>query len=153
MTEKTEPTALEAARDAVTNDPRLAALVAPAPGSWGAEALAVLTSEVERAERETTRAPAPHGSHTMLRLDDLAESPLNPRKTFGAMASLVDSVKRVGLVQSLLVRRRHLGDVATNGATHEIVCGHRRARAAREAGSRCRARCANSTTRRRSKRC
>lgn len=134
MTEKTEPTALEAARDAVTNDPRLAALVAPAPGSWGAEALAVLTSEVERAERETTRAPAPHGSHTMLRLDDLAESPLNPRKTFGAMASLVDSVKRVGLVQSLLVRRRHLGDVATNGATHEIVCGHRRARAAREAG-------------------
>ena len=86
--------------------------------------------------KEVSRPPAATEGTMVssVNLDELRESPLNPRKTFGAMASLVDSVKRIGLIQPLIVRLIDPRTRAAGGGMFEIVCGHRRFRAAREAG-------------------
>ncbi len=65
-------------------------------------------------------------------LDQLVESRLNPRKDFDEekLAELTASVREHGVLQPILVRP-HAGK---NGATHEIVAGHRRFRAAKAAG-------------------
>lgn len=105
---------------------------APGPTSGG-DALAFLNAPDVTAE--VSRPPAAtEGVLTSLPLDVLRESPLNPRKTFGAMTSLIDSVKRIGLVQPLIVRTLDARTAAAGGGSFEIVCGHRRFRAAREAG-------------------
>jgi ParB/RepB/Spo0J family partition protein len=59
-------------------------------------------------------------------LKQLHESPFNVRKTAGPLDELVKSVKRHGILQSILARP--VGDHL------EIVVGHRRFRAARQAG-------------------
>lgn len=77
----------------------------------------------------------------LLRLDALHESPFNPRKLFdeAALQELATDIKSVGRVlQPLLVRPRippalRRGDAEAT-AGHEIVFGHRRARAAALAG-------------------
>ncbi len=57
-----------------------------------------------------------------VRIEDVDESALNPRTNFGDLTELVDSVKRRGVLEPLVVRQR--------GARYEIVCGARRYRAA-----------------------
>lgn len=77
---------------------------------------------------------------TEIRIDDLHESPFNPRKLFneGALQELAADIKAVGRVlQPLLVRPivPPLFDGDPDGITgHEIVFGHRRYRAAQLAG-------------------
>lgn len=56
----------------------------------------------------------------------LHESPFNPRRTAGPLGELVASVKRHGILQPLIARM--VGDEL------ELVIGHRRLRAAKEAG-------------------
>ena len=58
----------------------------------------------------------------------LDENPANPRKTFddGKLAELAESIKSVGLLQPIVVRPTR--------KRYEIVCGHRRVRAAKLAG-------------------
>lgn len=63
-----------------------------------------------------------------LAVADLHESPTNPRKTFAGLDGLAESMKRSGVMQSLLVR--DLG----GPAGYEVVAGARRLRAARLAG-------------------
>jgi len=65
-----------------------------------------------------------------LELDQLHESPWNPRKTFdpAALQELADSLATVGVLSPLLVR--------PNAAGYEIAAGHRRYRAAKLAGLR-----------------
>jgi ParB/RepB/Spo0J family partition protein len=67
-----------------------------------------------------------------LELAKLKESPFNPRQFFDAdaLADLQDSIATQGILQPLVVRPLPPG--ADMFATHEIVCGHRRARAATE---------------------
>ena len=74
-----------------------------------------------------TAAPA-ETSVRMIELIHLAESPNNPRKSYGDMEELTRSVKAKGILQPLLVRR------ATGDQPFEIVFGHRRFRAAGKAG-------------------
>ena len=123
------------AMDAADNA-ALAALDLPpaAPGpTSGGDALAFLNGPDVTAE--VSRPPAAtEGVLTSVPLNVLRESPLNPRKTFGAMATLTDSIKRIGLVQPLIVRTLDPRTSAAGGGSFEIVCGHRRYRAAREAG-------------------
>ena len=77
---------------------------------------------------------------TEIHIDDLHESPFNPRKLFneGALQELAADIKAVGRVlQPLLVRPivPPLFDGDPDGtAGHEIVFGHRRYRAAQLAG-------------------
>lgn len=54
------------------------------------------------------------------------ESPSNPRKLFGDLSELTASIKESGVLQPVLVR--------LVGERYELVYGHRRLRAAKEAG-------------------
>lgn len=65
-------------------------------------------------------------------LEAIRESPTQPRKTYGPMEDLVDSVRRLGVLQPILVRPCEA--TPTSPAVFEVVFGHRRLRAAREAG-------------------
>lgn len=77
-------------------------------------------SKVERGEHLA-------GEQThVVRLDRLRESPTNPRKHFGQLGELVQSIKARGILQPLVARP--VGDEL------ELVFGHRRLRASREAG-------------------
>lgn len=70
-------------------------------------------------------------------VDRLHESPLNVRKTFDgkAMAELVQSVKDHGrILHPILVRPMVVAGSARAEGSYEIVCGHRRVRAAKAAG-------------------
>ncbi len=64
-----------------------------------------------------------------LPIDSVRPNPLQPRKQFDeeALASLVDSIKAVGILQPVLVRRMPSGD-------YELIAGERRFRAAHRAG-------------------
>ncbi len=61
-------------------------------------------------------------------LTHLRESPSNPRQTFGRIDELAANLKQMGVLQPLIVRSIDVAD------QFEIVCGHRRARAAKKAG-------------------
>lgn len=61
-------------------------------------------------------------------LKQLRESPTNPRKDFGDLAGLRDSIAAQGVLQPVLVR-----PWPGKEGEFEIVCGARRTRAAREA--------------------
>ncbi|MDZ4779645.1 MAG: ParB/RepB/Spo0J family partition protein [Planctomycetia bacterium] len=60
-------------------------------------------------------------------IDRLSEDPKNERRTFRNMEGLIASIKSVGLVEPITV-------IPTEGETYRIVTGHRRFRAAKEAG-------------------
>jgi ParB family chromosome partitioning protein len=64
-----------------------------------------------------------------LPIDRVRPNPLQPRKHFDeeALASLVDSIKAVGILQPVLVRLMPTGD-------YELIAGERRFRAAHRAG-------------------
>lgn len=64
----------------------------------------------------------------------ICESPTQPRKTYGPMEDLVDSVLRLGVLQPILVRPLRAPVEPTGKVAFEVVFGHRRLRAAREAG-------------------
>jgi ParB/RepB/Spo0J family partition protein len=66
-----------------------------------------------------------------IKLDAIAESPTNPRRTFGkqSLAELAESMRLDGVLQPILVRPTPDGAKA-----YEVVFGHRRLRAARQAG-------------------
>lgn len=67
-------------------------------------------------------------------LDDIRPCPTNPRREIepAALAELVASVKEHGILQPVLVRPT--GRASSIAAAYELVCGHRRFAAAREAG-------------------
>ena len=66
--------------------------------------------------------------------DDIVANPRQPRQVFDseAMAELVHSVREVGLLQPIVVRRRH--DAPKGTAHYELIAGERRWRACAEAG-------------------
>ena len=72
---------------------------------------------------------------TQLPLDQLTESPFNPRKTFTGITELVDNIRAEGRIHSpLLVRPvtpNPLRDDIISG--YEVIFGHRRLRAAEAA--------------------
>ncbi len=77
---------------------------------------------------EEPEARAPVGGVTELAVDRIRSNPHQPRAGFEErqMAELADSIKTVGVLQPLIVRR--LGD------SYELIAGERRLRAARQAG-------------------
>lgn len=71
-------------------------------------------------------------------LDDLHESPFNPRKTFKGLAELAASIQAEGRIHEPLLVRPRIGPLfgvdPAAAAGYEIVFGHRRYRAAPLAG-------------------
>jgi ParB family chromosome partitioning protein len=87
---------------------------------------------VETAEGAATTdvPPAPAGAYFAdLPIDQVSPNRVQPRQVFEeeAMAELVHSIREVGLLQPVVVRR-------TGDHTYELVMGERRWRAAQEAG-------------------
>jgi len=77
----------------------------------------------EEAERE--------GSLVELPIKDIKPNPFQPRKTVdpAALDELVSSIKQVGLLQPVVVRRANGG-----GAGYELIAGERRLRACQQLG-------------------
>lgn len=83
-------------------------------------------------EAALVKFPTPAKQIAYFPLKALRESPTNPRKTYAKMEQLIASVKSGGLLVPLIVRT-----IAREGDApfvYEIVAGHRRFRAAKEAG-------------------
>jgi len=78
-------------------------------------------------------APEPIAGATYVEIapDDVVPNPRQPRQIFDtdALAELVHSIKEIGLLQPIVVRRRE-----GKGAHYELIAGERRWRAAQEAG-------------------
>jgi ParB/RepB/Spo0J family partition protein len=82
--------------------------------------------------------PAQNVTH-LIALEQLIESPTNPRTTFDseALQKLADTIRDVGVMQSILVRPVTYAQLARSGEpvqAYEIVFGHRRYRASKLAG-------------------
>ena len=90
-----------------------------------------MTATTEPIEYRTAKEIAA-GRFELLRVADLRESPLNPRKRYdrNKLADLTESVRRQGIITPLLVRPVQY----LVGLGYEIAAGHRRKRAAEEAG-------------------
>jgi ParB family chromosome partitioning protein len=84
-----------------------------------------VTSSVDQADAELGEVAA---TYAELPLDLVAPNPRQPRAVFDedALAELVFSIREIGLLQPIVVRRA--------GAGYELVAGERRLRASREAG-------------------
>jgi ParB/RepB/Spo0J family partition protein len=98
------------------------ALGAPNGAALQAQVAAAVEQPIDRA-----------ASYAVVALEVLVESPTNPRKTFGNLEQLADSIKRAGLLQPLVVRLWPEQE-ADAPRVYEIVAGHRRYRAAKLAG-------------------
>jgi ParB family chromosome partitioning protein len=85
---------------------------------------ALLGPTREEAERE--------GSLVELPIQEIRPNPFQPRKTVdpGALEELVSSIKQVGLLQPIVVRRAN----GTGGAVYELIAGERRLRACQQLG-------------------
>ena len=77
----------------------------------------------------------PVGAYELIPLDHLIDSSTNPRRSMSdeGLDELADSIASTGVLQPILVRLLTVEQMDVL-ATHEIVCGHRRTRAARLAG-------------------
>jgi ParB family chromosome partitioning protein len=88
------------------------------------------TAPPEETAAETDRPPVPQGAYFAdLPIGQVSPNKVQPRQVFDeeSMAELVFSIKEVGLLQPVVVRR-------TGDDSYELVMGERRWRAAQEAG-------------------
>lgn len=78
--------------------------------------------------------PVPGAVYRELAPTDVIPNPRQPRQVFDpeALAELVHSIREIGLLQPIVVRRR--SDAKKGEAHYEIVAGERRWRACQEAG-------------------
>lgn len=94
--------------------------------SAASKSLPVVDDITDAPVAPTPAIEQPSAAFQVVALDLIDESPTNPRKTFGDMGELAESVRKNGVLQPVLVRQ--------NGARFELVFGHRRFRAAKAAG-------------------
>ncbi|GAA4409026.1 hypothetical protein GCM10023168_27180 [Fodinibacter luteus] len=99
---------------------------------------------VDHAEDVASASP-PHGEHDLrpvpgaefaeIPLDQIRPNPRQPRTAFDEdeLAELVHSIREIGVLQPVVVRRVPHG-TAADGVRYELIMGERRWRASREAG-------------------
>lgn len=95
----------------------------------GADGLPEPTGEIPEWLREARAKRAASDRFAVLRLDQIDESPLNPRKHFNeqSLAEMEASIRAHGVITPVLVRPR--------GDRYELAAGHRRRRGALRAGN------------------
>lgn len=117
--------------------------VSPAPSTVGQPVVSSTETDPDRAanavSRETSEAgdelvPVPGATFAELPTAIIHANPRQPRQVFDEddIAELAASIKEVGLLQPIVVRR--VDDAETGEATYELIMGERRLRASREAG-------------------
>lgn len=122
--------------------------MAAAPKRGLGKGLGALIPSSAPTEEETTTAPAQPSvpdpgadvvapiagaRYAELPIDQVVPNPRQPRTVFDedALAELVFSIREIGLLQPIVVRRTHAADGAD---AFELIAGERRLRASREAG-------------------
>ena len=85
-------------------------------------------------DEKQSLVPVPGATFADLPVDVIAANPHQPRQVFDEddISELAASIKEVGLLQPIVVRRREGGDDGDAG--YELIMGERRLRAAKEAG-------------------
>jgi ParB family transcriptional regulator, chromosome partitioning protein len=116
MSQPPKPRGLGRGLSALLGDDDVAATVTPAPPPAAAPAAA------------PPPPAAPSRTPFTLPIAHLRAGPYQPRTTFDDMESLVDSIRRFGLLQPILVR-----PVFGDPNAYEIIAGERRWRAAQQA--------------------
>src|SRR5579884_2110463 len=77
-----------------------------------------------------TSAPLPREEVVIADIENVRPSPTNPRKRFGGIEDLAQSIREHGILQPMVARQR-----GTNGGSYyELIFGERRLRAAKLAG-------------------
>jgi ParB family chromosome partitioning protein len=112
------------------------------PSDGSAEAVAPTGSEPTPAAQGTAvderqLAPVPGAEFAELDVTTIRPNPKQPRTVFDEdqLAELVHSVREIGVLQPIVVRRIPAGQLAeADGATYELIMGERRWRATKEAG-------------------
>lgn len=103
---------------------------APAPGPTGTDTPAVPQDGSTGADASATLPASPAGAYfAELPITQVAPNARQPRQVFDeeAMAELVHSIREVGLLQPVVVRR-------TGEDSYELIMGERRWRASQQAG-------------------
>lgn len=88
-------------------------------------------------DEKQSLVPVPGATFADLPVDVIAANPHQPRQVFDEddISELAASIKEVGLLQPIVVRRREGGGDGDDGdAGYELIMGERRLRAAKEAG-------------------
>ena len=88
-------------------------------------------------DEKQSLVPVPGATFADLPVDVIAANPHQPRQVFDEddISELAASIKEVGLLQPIVVRRREGGgDGDGDDAGYELIMGERRLRAAKEAG-------------------
>jgi ParB family transcriptional regulator, chromosome partitioning protein len=105
-----------------------------------------LSALISGADFQNGKAPIPEDSPVaQVKLDEIGFNPLQPRKIFddNRLDELADSIKQVGVLQPVLIRKLESGETATphpdrnefsGSLKYCVVAGERRVRAARRAG-------------------
>lgn len=105
-----------------------------------------LSALISGAEFQNGKAPAPDSVPVaQVKLDEIGFNPNQPRKFFddNKLEELAESIKQVGVLQPVLIRRLETGETATphpdrsefsGSLKYCVVAGERRVRAARRAG-------------------
>jgi ParB/RepB/Spo0J family partition protein len=103
------------------------------PAGFGLDGL---SRSLEPGQSLVTSAATGTGKLVMISIGRLREHPQNPRKEFGreSMAELLESIKVHGVLTPLLVRTHPSWDPKSDCCQYQVLAGHRRLRAAREAG-------------------
>ncbi len=80
-------------------------------------------------------SPATDAQLMMLTIESIHPSPFQPRTHFDPLSldELTQAIKSQGVIEPLVVRKRHTDDLP-GGAIYELIAGERRLRAARAAG-------------------
>ena len=116
---------------------------APADGSTrdgDSEATAVrdgAAADSEAMAEQQNLAPVPGAEYAELDVNTIRPNPKQPRTVFDEdqLAELVHSVREIGVLQPIVVRRIPAEQLAeADGATYELIMGERRWRATKEAG-------------------
>ena len=92
-------------------------------------------AEADDGEQQTL-VPVPGATFADLPVDAITANPHQPRQVFDEddISELAASIKEVGLLQPIVVRRREGSDGDDGDAGYELIMGERRLRAAKEAG-------------------
>lgn len=107
----------------------LGALIPSTPSPAGTQTLGSKSNSIPGAPREPELAAVPGARFAVIPVDQISPNPKQPRTAFDedAMAELVHSVKEIGLLQPIVVRK-------LDTDKFELVMGERRWRATQEAG-------------------
>jgi chromosome segregation DNA-binding protein len=93
------------------------------------------SSKQEKSNEDSSLVPVPGATFADLPVDIISANPHQPRQVFDEddISELAASIKEVGLLQPIVVRRID-GEGDEENAHYELIMGERRLRAAKEAG-------------------